>query len=462
MVLALAGTGCAALRSYDMELSDTLSLASSGQLDAAIGNLKSRGKGTKRDLLHYCELGELLRLNGRIAESQKEWMSADATVQAWENTARSDPAKLLAGIAAYAVNEKLRPYEGHDYEKVMLTTRIALNHLALGDWDNARVEIKKTHEREAVIAALRARQLEDIERDAKSRGAKTQYREVNGYPVATLETPEVAALRNGYQSAFSHYLAGFVYEALGEPGLAAAGYRQAIELQPNQPLLERALEELDRRQGIVDNGHTDLLVVIESGLAPARQSRGFNLPIISSNDMVLVPVSFPVLRPTEAALLPDSIEIDGAGAFSVIPITSIDAMARRALQDDMPGIMLRGIIRSTVKGAMQRRARKHDSGGLSELAVTLGALLTESADERGWRTLPAHIAIARGRVPSGQQRLRIPTARGMETVEVNLAGPHAVVSLRLLGGRVFAVPAAQDAGRTARIESTPLITHALW
>jgi uncharacterized protein len=462
MVVTLAGAGCAALRSYDSELSDTLALASSGRLDAAINGLKSRGKGTKRDLLHYCELGELLRLDGRIAESQKEWMAADVTVQAWEDTARADPAKLLAGIAAYAVNEKLRPYEGHDYEKVMLTTRIALNHLALGDWDNARVEIKKTHEREAVIAALRARQLEQIERDAKSRGAKTQYREINGYPVATLETPEVAALRNGYQSAFSHYLAGFVYEALREPGLAAAGYRQAIELQPNQPLLERALEDLDRRQGSAGDGYTDLLVVIESGMAPARQSRGFNLPIISSNDMVLVPVSFPVLRPAEAAVLPDSIEIDGAGALSVVPITSIDAMARRALQDDMPGIMLRGIIRSTVKGAMQRQARNQDSGGLAELAVTLGALLTESADERGWRTLPARIAIARGRVPTGQQRLRVPTARAMETVAVNLAGSHAVVSLRVLGGRVFAVPRQPDAHSAGRARSTPLIAHALW
>jgi uncharacterized protein len=36
----------------------------------------------------------------------------------------------------------------------MLTTRLALNRMALGDWDNARVDIKRTHEREAVIAAI--------------------------------------------------------------------------------------------------------------------------------------------------------------------------------------------------------------------------------------------------------------------------------------------------------------------
>ena len=47
------------------------------------------------------------------------------------------------------------------------------------------------------------------------------------------------ALKNGYQSALSHYLAGFVYESLGEPSLAAPGYRLANELQPDHPLSKR-------------------------------------------------------------------------------------------------------------------------------------------------------------------------------------------------------------------------------
>ncbi len=101
-------------------------------------------------------------------------------------------------------------------------------------------------------------------------------------------------------------------------------------------------------------------------------------------------------------------------------------------------------------------------GGLAELAVTLGALLTESADERGWRTLPARIAIARGQVPAGEQRLRIPTARGIETLMVNLADRHAVISVRLLGGRVFAVPVPRDTRRADKAGSTPAIVHALW
>ena len=41
-------------------------------------------------------------------------------------------------------------------------------------------------------------------------------KEINGYPVETLNDPEVLALKNGYSNALSHYLAGFLYEVLGE------------------------------------------------------------------------------------------------------------------------------------------------------------------------------------------------------------------------------------------------------
>lgn len=77
-------------------------------------------------------------------------------------------------------------------------------------------------------------------------------------------------LKNSYQSAFSHYLAGFVYEALGERGLAAPGYRKAAELRPETPLLEQALLDLDSPPPEADE--SEVLVVIQSGFAPARDS----------------------------------------------------------------------------------------------------------------------------------------------------------------------------------------------
>ena len=345
-------SGCAAVRSYDAELYVTLERASSGAVDDAIRLLESNNQRDK-DLLYYLELGMLERLGGRYEESQKAWKSAAARIEVENAGGLAEASAFVRGVSSYVVNDKLRAYPGHDYEKVMLLTYTALNHLALGDLDGARVAIKQAHELEAQIAELRARQYAEIEESARKRGAHKSFKELNGYPIETIDTPEVNALRNGYQSALSHYLAGFIYEALGEPSLAAPGYRLANELQPGQPLLEEALRGLDERVGgRPDDAMTDVLVIIGSGSAPAIQSRQFLLPVMIDTRMVLIANAFPVMTATSWAPLPTEVALDGE-SFPAARITSIDLMARRRLMDDMPAIMLRATIRSAMTATLQ-------------------------------------------------------------------------------------------------------------
>ena len=440
--------GCATFRSYDSELTSTINLAAAGNVDGAIKRLEGNNKLGRKDLLYYLELGELQRLDHRYDESEKAWLAADAHVQAWEKTALTNPEKLLGGVTSVVLNDKTIPYEGHDYEKVMLTTRLALDHLARGDFDRARVDIKRTHERAAVIAELRAKELQKTEEEAGKRGLKTGFKELNGYPVQSIDNPEINALKNSYENAFSHYLAGFVYEALGEPSLAAAGYRQAIELQPNRAQLEDALAGLDTRVAARDDGFTDVLFVLESGTAPARQSRQFSLPFPYRDRLLIVPVSFPVLAPTQPSFMPAQLQIQGQAPISTTVITSIDLMARKALQEEMPGIVLRGIIRSSTKAIAQYQARKNDQTGLAALAMAIGSIVTESADERGWRSLPAQIAIARARVASGEHTIGFGASPGGQDLRFGVSGRYAVIGLRFLGGATFAiVPPVDPAGK---------------
>ncbi len=451
LCVTLGLSGCAVFRSYDKELSETTRLAASGKVDDAIKHLNNNNKGKDKDLLYYLELGMLERWVPRYPDSQKAWTSANETVQVWEQTAKTDPSKLGSSIASYVINDKVRPYEGHDYEKVMLLTYIALNYLAMGEYENGRVAIKQTHELEAVIADLRAKELAKVQEEAQKKGARTNFKELNGYPVQTIDNPAVNALKNSYQSALSHYLAGFVYEALGEPSLAAPGYRLANELQPNQPLLEEALRGLDQRIGAPDDGKTDVLFVIGSGTAPALQSRQFPLPIPVNGTLILVPISFPVMVQTSAPYLPRQLTSEGE-SLEVAPITSVDLMARRALKDDMPGIMLRGAIRSATKAAtqyaLQHQSQQQNNMGLAlaALAVTIGSVATESADERTWRTLPNEIGIARARIPPGQHTCTLQTPSGLRSVQISVSGRYAVVGLRMLGPQLFVQPPEAGGG----------------
>ncbi|HEV7477804.1 MAG TPA: hypothetical protein VGO02_08725 [Burkholderiales bacterium] len=438
--IALCVSGCAAVRSYDHELGGTLDRAALGNVDGAI-KLLDDANADKRNLLYQLELGMLQRLGSRYDESQKAWTSASAAIEGSRSAGVLDLAKMAGGAASYVLSDKLRPYEAHDYEQVMLLTYMALNHLAMGDYDGARVAIKQTHELEAEVAERRARQLAAVEEEAKKRGARSSFKDLNGYPVATIDNPAVNALRNGYQSALSHYLAGFIYEALGEPSLAAPGYRLANELQPDQPLLEEALAGLDARTAAPDDGMTDVLLIVGSGSAPALQSRQFTTPILINNKLIFIPAAYPVMTPVEAAR-PLQLVVDGR-ALPLAPLTSIDLMARRSLQDDMPSIMLRATIRSTTSAVLQYQAQNQrgdrDGAGVALAAglLAIGAVMLNSADDRTWRALPSDVAIARTRLPPGQHKVLLQTLEGEQAVPIGVSGRHAVVDFRLFRRQVF-------------------------
>src|SRR5258708_23364148 len=99
-------------------------------------------------------------------------------------------------------------------------------------------------------------------------------------------------------------------------------------------------------------------------------------------------------------------------------------MARKALEEEMPGIVVRGIIRSSTKAIAQYQAGKNDQTGLVGLAIAIGSIVTESADERDWRSLPAQIAIARVRIPSGQHTIGFGASPVGPDIRFRASGPY--------------------------------------
>ncbi|WP_448109745.1 COG3014 family protein [Pseudomonas azerbaijanoccidentalis] len=426
-------SGCSAFRNYDSELAQTNQQLANGNVDAALTLLEKNNTGEDKDLLYYFEKGELLRAKGDLSGSQNAWTSADQVVGKWEDSVKIDSAKYLAQFGSFLVNDKVRRYEGYDYEKVMLTTQMALNLLALNDFDGARTAIKKTHEREAVIADLRDKEYLKSEEEAEKEGITTQYKDLQGYPVASLDAPEVVGLKNSYQSAFSHYLAGFVYEALGEKDLAAPGYRKAAELRPNTPLLEQALKDLDKK-GTKDED-SDILIVVQSGLAPARDSIRIPLPLPISGSVVITPLSFPVIKPDTSTATFAQIGVDGQ-QLNLTQLNSTTAMSQRALRDDMPGIIVRTTVRAVTRGVAQKKI--NETNPLAGLAVGITSAVLEGADTRTWRTLPDNTQVVRLRLKKGEHHVTLPNVVGGSTVKVTVDQRYQVISLRAVGNQVFA------------------------
>ena len=455
LTLSAALTGCASMQSHDKLASDVQSAGRTGGIPAALAQLEASAKSEddKTALLYNLERGELLRMDRRYEDSTSAFLLADIKVKEWEETAKTNPSKLMGTVGAALISERLKNYEGQDYEKVWLTTRLAMNRVAVGDFENARVDIKRTHEREAIIAEFRSKETLAAEEEAKSKGAAAGGKELNGYPVETLNDPEVLALKNGYQNALSHYLAGFMYEVLGESGLAAPGYRKAIELKPETGVLEEGLRGLDNRTSFTWKRRqrmTDVLFVVEAGDAPARKPKAFTIPVPTGRGMVTASISYPVIEPSTDPLLTT---LSAAGTdLKLEKVVDVNVMARRALKDEMPGMVLRGVTRAIAKGVMQNELQKR--GGLvGGLIGAVASAATEVADDRMWRMLPGRVYIARGYLPPGEH---VVTVNGRALPDpVKIDGQYALVPLRLYENTVLMGDVA-SLGKLAPVGSVPV------
>ncbi|MNB64210.1 hypothetical protein D3C87_767170 [compost metagenome] len=429
-------SGCGAYRNYDLELQQTTDPLKAGNINSALAVIEANNPAAEKDLLYYFEKGAVLSAGGEFAQSQTTWRSAEQMIIERQDTIQTTGDKLLAAMGDHwgsIINDKLRRYDGYDYEKVMLTTQMALNQLAMNDFDGARADIKKTHEREALIARQRELEYERVEEAAKAQGARVHYKDLQGYPVVMLESPAVIALKNGYQSAFSHYLAGFTYEALGEKDLAAPGYRQAIELRPDMAFFQQALRDLDSPGLKADE--SDVLIIVQSGLAPARSSVRVPYPVkLADGQVIVANISFPIMVPDTSTPSFNQLSIDGRQK-KLIAVNSIADMSLRTLRDDMPGIIQRTTYRAFLAADVQARDNRRDP---SKASYVTHWDAFEHADTRTWRTLPNLTQVVRLRLKKGEHLISLPNAPGATPMKIRIDQSRQVIGLRALGERVFA------------------------
>jgi hypothetical protein len=473
-VALLAGCAGSPLRSYDSEMQNTLTLVRSGQVDRALSQLernnasafssasedapKNKDGSAKdttvldsvsgKDILYYFEKGELLKLKSDYEKSRDSWLVADEIVRVWEDEYRANPTKVIGEIGAFLVSDRVRRYDGQDYEKVFLSTKLALDHIVLGNFDHARVEMKKTFEREKLIESFREKEYDKIKEEQDKQGITTSTKDLsaNGYPLDELDSPEVRTLKNGFQNAFAHYLSGYYFEVTGEYSLAAPGYRNALALQPNSKLIRAKVNAVGRNKPSAKEA--DVLFVLETGFAPAWKSVTVPLPVRLNQRWVATPLSFPIIKSEGSNFVPASIKV-GNKILPVETLVNVDAMARRQLKDQLPGIIGRTMVRAVAKSALQYQAQKSGNAAVS-LITSLGSVVTEQADERAWRTLPERLSVARAILPLGELPIEFQTGTGVYKGNITIDKKLTVIPIRLVNGVVYAVPPATgSAGATA-------------
>lgn len=352
-------------------------------------------------VLYYLDEGIVAHFASRYEESNQSLSHAEAIIE--ELYTRS----LTRQAASFLINDNTVPYRGEDFESALVNLFMALNYVGMGQWEDALVESRKIDDKLNIINS----QYEE--------GKKNVYKE----------------------DAFIRFLMGALYEAEGEINDAFISYRKAEEIyrtnylpnfgvSPPPFLIENLLtaaqalgfqDEIDEIQGkypdavFMDPAEkkdmAEVYIIFYNGLGPEKVEAHFLVPM---PDRYVIKIAYPkfekkTFRIAGSKIMLKNLESGRSFRSSTLLMEDIASIAVTNLKNRIFRIKAKAIARATAKyiatAAAAREANKHGgslAGFLVQASGQAFGLLTEQADIRHWRLLPAEIRVGRMIIPSGK------------------------------------------------------------
>jgi hypothetical protein len=387
LMLIVASLFIVSCASYTQETETIRSAVYASNYSAALEKIDKSSLATqsRNKALFLMERGTILYLDQNYRGAAKDWRTASEHIDKLYTTSISNTA------ASFAVNDSYSDYEGELHEKVLLPTFSALAYLSAGDLSGARVEVRRTDE---LMTAL-----ENAGND------KPKYQ----------------------RDAFTHYLSALIYEAGREWDSAIIEYKRGLDnlksgkswndskispdhfalplcrlakLRNRNTLLIEAREsarnkaECDKQSDL--STQAELIVFYENGRSPIKVARDIVLPIQGQ----VVRVSFPSYERKSYSAAGAMVVVDGNREGRTSLIEDIGLLAEKSLEARRTKDIIKMTARIIAKD-QAARATGRALGPLAGLAASIVGAVTETADTRGWTSLPGELQVFRVPLKAG-------------------------------------------------------------
>jgi len=375
------------------------------------------------DALVMLERGMLNQARGDYDRSRLDLQVADKALELldFSNSTAGD-------VASYFYSDDAGAYKISPVERLSLNALNLLNYLAIGDLSGARVEAKR-------------------------------FQVMQNY---LMDTDPAHA-----HGVIGSYLAGFVYEQLGEESVALRYYDEVLDQGSFETLVEPVRRLAARSSyrgenvgklldGAVEGPSStggEILVVMGIGRVPYKVPE--RMPIGAAVGIVAADVTgdldvlersafkvlvYPDLVPSVATDREVGVTIDALPIASE-QVTDIGAELRREYDELKPKILAAAVTRMIARAAAAEAARAvgREAGG--QAGQVLGVLASFAAegllvaadkpDTRSWTLLPDRILVSRKRLAAGRHEVEVrlgPSGGPSRRFDVDLAdGGYAIV-----------------------------------
>ncbi|MBL1274785.1 MAG: hypothetical protein COB30_001735 [Ectothiorhodospiraceae bacterium] len=429
-VISVLG-GCASssiFTSYPMQIQPIKMQIQAKQYTAAQTTLEKHRNDADK-ILYMMERGRTSQLANDRKSSIEDFKQVIEAMEANEDKAIISLTDAAAQGSALLTNDNAIPYAGEAYERVFVHQYQAMNYLFSNNLEAARVEVKRAGIEQRVALNAHEDELADAEEKSRENADKNK-----SFSDAFAAMDAVAGkVKNSFQNAYTFYVSGVIYEMLDKPNDAYIDYKKALEIFPDNVYVQKDVLRLAKQLGmrqdydlykkrypveVVTPGVNEGEVVLffEHGYAPIKTE--VSVPIFVDNKAQKV--AFPIYAMTW--IEPTTLRVSVAGGASMgetSPIVYVQSMAVKALQEKLPAMLARQILRLVAKQEMAKTAGKA-GGPLAQLGANIFNILSENADRRNWLTLPNDAQILRVSLPEGEHHLILNNgkAKGSITVKV--------------------------------------------
>ena len=374
--------------------------------DSAEGNADSRSR-----LLYRLEQGTILLAAGKFKESIKAFEAAEEAIRFYEDKSKLKGAHSQVG--AVLVNDKILPYTGCYYEKIMLNTYKALAYTRMGNFEGAKVELRRAYRRQEEAKDHWDKEIARIQQEADN--GKVPYKQLDDNKELDNHLKPVYARLAKYQSQtlfvnpFTTFLDGLVFLSHNPNGTdmerARKSFEKLLGMIPDsaKPMIETELKDIEKR---FSGEAVDPIVYVihENGLSPIFREIRFDIPIFH-HDLSYVGIAFPVpeIQPIPHDYL--AIKVGSETVAQTRIIANMNAIVAREYEHKMKTILLRSFTSAFLKAVMQvkgSRANDKHAAAFHVMAV-IYSFLTTRADLRTWMTLPGEFQMARLKLPKSRK-----------------------------------------------------------
>lgn len=375
-------------------------------IPAAIETLERQHK---RDLMHtdvvlkHLNKGTLLHLQGDYAGSNREFDEAKRRME------ELDAISVREQAGAMLVNEAVKAYVGDGNEQMLVYAFAALNYLQMGNIEDAAVEARQFDVKHRLIREKHA------DENFLS-GAFVRY--LNGMVFEAIGDTDDARIE--YKHALAGYQAQSGFSRAGVPVMLTSDIARLTAERPRSSKYSRRPSRQPVQTPASNTG--EVVFVLENGLGP---SLGENLTQVPNpkpqQGLTVFRIALPTFVERPAPVARMIVAGNGQSADGEM-VEDINALARKSLEDRLPGIKARAVARLLLKNQMVAESKKQEqreanNPNIDPMAKALrsifnavadvGATMSERADTRTWSLLPGNILMARLQLPAGPHDLSV-------------------------------------------------------